>query len=72
MNPFKIGDKVEKVGSYAFRGTVVSIFDKVDGTAMICVEITKQDYMGCQCPNCLDPNGAGMIHIFRPDQFQKI
>lgn len=68
---FKIGDKVEKVGSYAFRGVVDSVFQKQNGTWMLAVEIASEDYLGCRCENCLDPNGAGMIHIFRPEQFKK-
>lgn len=69
---FKIGDKVEKISGYTFRGTVVSVYEKLNGDPRVDVEVSKEDYHGCTCVNCEDPNGAGMIHIFNPDQLTLI
>jgi hypothetical protein len=36
---YKVGDKVEKVGGdYTFKGTVVSVFEKLSGAVRLVVE----------------------------------
>lgn len=73
MKPeFQPGDKVEKKDGYSFRGIVLSVYKKLNGDWRMDVEIPTEDFMGCTCPNCEDPNGAGMIHIFNPEQFKKV
>jgi hypothetical protein len=70
---FKRGDKVMKISGYSFRGVVIAIYQKLNGEWRMDVEIPGAEFpASCLCINCSDPNGAGMIHIFNPDQFRKV
>lgn len=53
----KIGDRVRKAtGDYQHTGTIVSVFEKRDGSTRVVVEF--------------DPPVSGMLHIFRPEQLE--
>lgn len=71
------GDNVCRVDSYTFRGVVLAVFRKLKGLELagkwlVAVEIPAELATECQCENCQDPNGAGMVHIFTPFQLRKI
>lgn len=72
MPDFKRGDRVEKISGYTFRGVVLSVYQKLNDAWVVDVEMNTEEYRGCRCPNCIDPNGNEMIHIFNPAQLRKI
>lgn len=55
----KIGDKFKKLTGYRFEGVIVSIFTNTKGEERIVGELVGE-------------NGAGMLHIFSPNQIQII
>lgn len=54
---FRIGQRVHKLGGYAFPGVVVARFRTLTGGRRYVVE-------------CTAPGAAGMLHIFRPGQLE--
>jgi hypothetical protein len=54
---FEIGDLVRKPRGYAFDGTIVSIFQMLNGETRVVAELTTA-------------NGAGMLHIFNEGQLE--
>ena len=55
----KRGDAVRKKRGYAFPGVVLSTFPTLRGETRVVVE--------CTIPGC-----QGMLHVFNPDQLEKI
>lgn len=51
---FKIGDKVDKKIGYTFPGTVVSVFENLNGKIRLVVEMDIH----------------GLLHIFNEDQLK--
>lgn len=71
MIRYEWGDPIKKVGGYSFRGKFLGEVTKMDGTPLVVCELDTDAVLHCKCMNCLDPNGDGLVHIFRPDQIEK-
>lgn len=56
---FKRDDTVQKVKGYKWPGTVVSVFQTLEGKTRVVVE-------------CTVPEVAGALHIYSPDQIEKV
>lgn len=56
----KIGDKVEKIKGYPFRGTVIGIGTKSDGKHLLMVEIEP------------GPNAAGLVYLHPFEVLKKV
>jgi hypothetical protein len=56
----RVGDRVEKVKGYPFRGTVIGIGAKSDGKILCMVEIEP------------GPNAAGLVYLHPPEVLKKI
>jgi hypothetical protein len=52
---WKVGDQVQKATGYNWPGIVVSVFTTLSGKARVVVE-------------CTDPEMAGALHIYSPEQ----
>jgi hypothetical protein len=52
-----VGDRVEKIKGYPFPGTVVAVFEKLNGEQRVVVE-------------CVDL--PGLLHIFAPSQLTNL
>ena len=50
------GDPVEKIKGYKFKGTIVSVFKKLDGQTRLVVEMEE----------------TGMLHIFNESQMKVV
>lgn len=59
MTSFNIGDLVEKKTGYKWPGEVVSVFLTLNGKERVVVE-------------CTVPEVAGALHIYSPEQIEKI
>lgn len=59
MEKFKVGDLIRKPMGYQFDGVVVSVFKTLSGQVRIVAEM-------------LPGNGGGMLHIFSPDQLERV
>lgn len=53
---FQIGETVEKVKGYAFRGTVLGSFETLAGKTRVVVEMK---------------DSGGLLHIFPPEHLRK-
>lgn len=60
LSAIRIGDKVEKIKGYPFRGTVIGIATKSDGKVLMVVEIEP------------GPNAAGLVYLHPFDVLRKI
>jgi hypothetical protein len=56
----KVGDAVEKIKGYPFRGTIIGIGAKSDGKILCMVEIEP------------GPNAAGLVYLHPPEVLRKI